>query len=159
MQTGWHACWWKKYLTLLYYFNALPATVSVTWLIRLWMHRFFGVPDAGVAIAEAQSISMGTTSLGVHKNLPVRRLLSFHCFALGMRHMRRLFIYIGLKAEALSIRGRPLQKFSRPPGSRSFLVLNVVEPSKDHCCVRSGHLRRMELQRVRRKGFANLHLR
>ena len=36
---GWHACWWQKYLTLLYYFNALPATISVCQLpVQL---RFF----------------------------------------------------------------------------------------------------------------------
>ncbi|CAE7632617.1 cyp5 [Symbiodinium pilosum] len=33
---SWHACWWMKYLTLLYYFNALPATLSAVATGMLW---------------------------------------------------------------------------------------------------------------------------
>eukprot|EP00913_Durusdinium_trenchii_P004131 g3827.t1 len=33
---SWQACWWMKYLTLLYYFNALPATLSVIVMAIIW---------------------------------------------------------------------------------------------------------------------------
>mmetsp|Transcript_39732 Transcript_39732/g.91864 ORF Transcript_39732/g.91864 Transcript_39732/m.91864 type:complete len:526 (+) Transcript_39732:79-1656(+) len=41
---SWHACWWMKYLTLLYYFNALPATLSALFAALLWctLQQSFG---------------------------------------------------------------------------------------------------------------------
>ena len=33
---SWHACWWQKYLTLLFYFNAWPATLAVIVVAVIW---------------------------------------------------------------------------------------------------------------------------
>lgn len=45
---SWHACWWQKYLTLLYYFNALPATISAVAAGLMWCALQYRIGCVGV---------------------------------------------------------------------------------------------------------------